>query len=161
MFYIEQNQHELINEGSDSKPLNFNTFALVDSRINSPVRDNTCTAKAACSSEDYQGKSRQIGHIQEVQDAECKTLIQHVEHNGSSTIYEYIESYGQGTVELNYGPSIKVEIVTLLYENADDWKMMVIEICFYTNDKLCTIKLKLECISILTRSFMLKCGNRD
>jgi len=121
---------------SNSKPVNFNTVALVDYRINSPVRDNTCTAKEACSGGDDQGKSRQIGHIQEVQDVECTTTIQHVEHYGSSATFECIESYGKAAAGLNYGPSVKVENETLLYENADDWKMMVIEICLYEKKQI-------------------------
>jgi len=70
----------------------------------------------------HKSKKDIIEHIQQVQAAECKTLIQHVEHDGSSTIAEYIESYGK---RLNCGPFIKVENFTSLYENVADCNKVI------------------------------------
>jgi len=59
MLCIERNQHELISDVNDSKRENVNIVALVDSRINSSVQDNTCTTKEACGGEGDQGQSQQ------------------------------------------------------------------------------------------------------
>jgi len=48
-------------------------------------------------------------------------LIQHVEHNAASLNSKYIDSYGKNgkqSVELNVGPSIKVEDMTSVREDS-------------------------------------------
>jgi len=102
MLFIEQNQHEMISVVNDSRHGIVNSVALVDSRINSQVRNNICTTKEAC--------GRVVNQGQQSGMCEADRYI------GASTISEWVEGYEEGSVRFNF---VSVKNVTSSYTRTE------------------------------------------
>jgi len=104
MLFIEQNQHEVISVVNDSRHGIVNTVALVDSRINSQVRNNICTTKEACGGVINQGQGQQ------------SAICEADRYIGASTISEWVEGYEEGSVRFNF---VSVKNVTSSYTRTE------------------------------------------